>query len=187
METAAAQFDRDGYAGTSLSQISTEAGISLGALTFHFGSKSELARSVEKEGRSAVEEAVARICASSTPPLRQLVELTLELVRLIEHDDSVRAMLRLERERPGTPQCSSIWLPAVDDLLQRSHASGRLRPSVRPAVMATLVSHLIAGAEAVQRCHRASPAEPVDSAVGQLRHIWQLILPGISASEASHR
>ncbi|MER7048043.1 TetR/AcrR family transcriptional regulator [Streptomyces jumonjinensis] len=181
VHAAASQFDLDGYAGASLVRISKAAGISLGAVTFHFPSKAELAEAVESQGRAQVRATLSRMAVGSAPALEQLGELTLELARLIEQEDTVRAMVRLERERPGRAHWSEIWLPTADELLRRAYDSGELRASAQPEAMSTLVVHLIAGAEITLRRHRAAGTAPSEGAVDLLARIWQLVLTGISA------
>ncbi|MCX4681782.1 TetR family transcriptional regulator [Streptomyces sp. NBC_01433] len=185
VRAAAAQFDQDGYAGASLAKISRAAGISLGAVTFHFPSKAELAEAVEEEGRAEVTGALRRMADASNTPLQQLADLTLELARLIEREDTVRALLRLERERAATDHWTEIWLPTADELLRRAYDSGDLRASAHPEAMTTLVVHLVAGSEIVLRRHRTAGAPAHESAVDMLARIWQLVLTGISASEAA--
>ncbi|NUK95629.1 TetR/AcrR family transcriptional regulator, partial [Streptomyces lunaelactis] len=151
VQAASAQFDRDGYDGTSLAKVSRAAGISLGALTFHFSSKSELADAVMSEGRALTQAALLQVTARPGPALRTVVELTLELTRLLEEETSVRSSLRLARERPGTGGWSDIWLPAVKQLLDQAHANGQLQGGTRPADVTMLVEYLTAGAEAYLR------------------------------------
>jgi AcrR family transcriptional regulator len=187
VRAAAEQFDADGYAGASLAKISKAAGISLGAVTFHFSSKAELAEAVEQEGRAEVRAALHRMNVNSAPPLDQLSSLALELTRLIEQEDIVRAMLRLERERAGAAHWSDIWLPTADDLLRRAYDNGELRTTAHPEAMATLVVHLIAGAEIVLRRRRFVAAEQPESAVERLARIWQLVMTGVSAPASTMR
>jgi AcrR family transcriptional regulator len=179
VRAAAAHFDRDGYAGTSLSQVSKSAGISLGGLTFHFSSKAELAEAVEEEGRSAAVATLDRLIASPDPPLRQLVGLTVELARQIEENDAVRAMMRLARERPGAPPWSAEWLPVARDLLQRAQDKGQLRSAARPEAVAALAVHLVSGAEMTAR--RGAGGEAPERASEVLGRIWELVLTGILA------
>ncbi|MFE5245028.1 MULTISPECIES: TetR/AcrR family transcriptional regulator [unclassified Streptomyces] len=187
LRAAATQFDRDGYAGTSLARVSKAAGISLGAVTFHFSSKADLADAVEDEGRAEVRAALQRLEARSAP-LQHLAALTLELARLIEQEDTVRALLRLERERPGDASWTEIWLPTADGLLRRAYDSGDLRATAHPEAMSTLVVHLVAGAEIVLRRHRSAGTATPESAVDLLARIWQLVMTGIaSTGGTSHR
>ncbi|WP_208648031.1 TetR/AcrR family transcriptional regulator [Streptomyces tirandamycinicus] len=180
VDAAAEEFDRYGYDGTSLSRISAVAGMSIGAVTFHFPSKVDLADAVQQEGRSVTLGALDLLTAEPAPPLRMVVDLTLELARLMEQEPSVRSAIRLSRERPGTDAWSTAWLPTVRRLLDRAYECGQLRTDALPADVTTLVEHLTNGAEAYLRSRTGSdPA--FESAVAQLKRVWHLALVGVSA------
>ncbi|CAL9621794.1 hypothetical protein SUDANB58_05853 (plasmid) [Streptomyces sp. enrichment culture] len=184
IKAAAEEFDRHGYDATSLSRISAAAGLSIGAVTFHFPSKAHLADAVQEEGRSVTLAALKDLPASSAPPLRLVVDLTLELVRLMEREPSVRSAIRLTRERPNAEAWSDSWLPMVRGLLDRAYENGQLHTDALPADVTMLVEHLTSGAEAYLRTRMGSnPA--FDSAVAQLKRIWHLALVGLSADEPS--
>ncbi|MGG8407724.1 ScbR family autoregulator-binding transcription factor [Streptomyces sp. 12297] len=181
VQAAAEQFDRDGYAGASLSRICKAAGISSGGLTFHFSSKEDLARAVEEVGHGVVRATVERLCAGSAPPLQRLVGLTLELMRQVEEQPAVRALVRLERERPGAPQWAALWYPAAQELVQQAADEGQLRPSARPEAVASLAVHLVTGAEILARRQRdaGAAAQPPESSAALLERIWKLVLAGL--------
>ncbi|MEU0743910.1 TetR/AcrR family transcriptional regulator [Streptomyces sp. NPDC006134] len=182
IKAAAEEFDRHGYDATSLSRISAVAGLSIGAVTFHFASKAQLADAVQEEGRSVTLAALKNLPPSSAPPLRLVVDLTLELVRLMEQEPSVRSAIRLTRERPSAQAWSDSWLPTVRGLLDQAYENGQLHTDALPADVTMLVEHLTNGAEAYLRTRMGSdPA--FDSAVAQLKRIWHLALVGVSAGE----
>lgn len=182
VQAAAAHFDRDGYAGTSLNRISKAAGISMGALTFHFASKGELADAVSEVGRSTTRAVLDDTDERPADPLRQLAMLTVALTRLLETSDTVRATVRLERERPGSSSWWSCWLPTVSRLLQQADEENLLRPTARPEVVVALVTHLVGGAEMLLRHrHTMAAGTPVSSAA-LVGRVWKLLLTGISAA-----
>ncbi|MFD6185707.1 TetR family transcriptional regulator [Streptomyces goshikiensis] len=180
IRAAASEFDTAGYDGTSLSRISGAAGMSIGAVTFHFPSKTELADAVQEEGRAVTEEALNSRSAENLPALRMVVDLTLELARLMDEEPAVRAAIRLSRERPGTGSWSDVWLPTVRELLDRAYETGQLRENALPADVTTLVEYLTSGAEAYMRSRIGTEAE-FESAVAQLKRVWHLALAGVSA------
>lgn len=65
LDAAAEEFDRHGYEGTSLNRVCRAAGITIGALTFHFSTKAELADAVQSQGRI-----ITRAALDSMPPAR---------------------------------------------------------------------------------------------------------------------
>ncbi|WP_103513075.1 TetR/AcrR family transcriptional regulator [Streptomyces sp. SM13] len=178
IEAAADEFDHHGYNGTSLARISKVAGLSIGAVTFHFPSKQSLADAVQEEGKAVTVAALGDLTAEPLPPLHLVIELTLELARLMEHEPSVRSAIRLGRERPGTDAWSGAWQPIVRNLLDRAYETGQLHIDALPADVAMLVEHLTSGAEAYLRSRMGSG--PVfESAVTQLRRVWRLALTGV--------
>ncbi|MFD3532138.1 TetR family transcriptional regulator [Streptomyces sp. NPDC058664] len=181
VRSAAAEFDRDGYAGTSLSQISKAAGVSIGAVTFHFASKADLAEAVREEGHAVTRTALERVTAERTSALRAVVDLTVELARLMEREVLVRASVRLARELPGGASWSGNWLPTVRDLLDEAHRTGQLRDGAPPEDVTILVEYLTGGAEASLRARPGTEGEP-ESPVDQLNRVWRLALAGVSAT-----
>ncbi|MFJ9813387.1 TetR family transcriptional regulator [Streptomyces sp. NPDC101158] len=180
VKAAAEEFDRFGYDGTSLAAISKVAGVSIGAVTFHFPTKVHLADAVQQEGRTVTLVALERLAAEAMTPLRMVIDLTLELTRLMEQEPTVRSAIRLSRERPGTEAWSDAWLPMVRGLLERAYENGQLHTDALPADVTLLVEHLTSGAEAYLRTRMGSdPA--FESAVAQLKRVWRLALVGVSA------
>lgn len=176
VRAAARAFDRNGYEGTSLSQIRAAAEMSMGALTFHFATKGELADAVQEEGWILTEARVRDALTPAGDPVDGLVALTLALAALMEQEPTVRSAARLTRERAGGRAWTSAWRPAAHALIERARASGVLPPVARPEVVADLVSHLIVGAEAQIRASAADAGRPAVDVGGQLARIWDLVL-----------
>ncbi|MHA6757950.1 TetR family transcriptional regulator [Streptacidiphilus sp. PAMC 29251] len=179
MQAASTQFDRSGYAGTTLAQINKLAGISMGALTFHFPTKQALAQAVQQQGRAVVREAVAVIVSRPRPALALGVALTVGLARLLEQDVAVRAAVRLARECPpaATWSCdwSADWLPILHDLFHQAQQESLLRPGTDPDLLAALAAYLVAGAEIQVR---GRPAVASGGPVTELVRTWLVALSG---------
>ncbi|MFD7257578.1 TetR family transcriptional regulator [Streptomyces sp. NPDC059874] len=179
LRAAATAFDHAGYEATTLARVSKAAGISIGALTFHFPSKDALADAVQERGGSAVRAAADRAGACLERPLRAAIALTVEIAGMLEGDATVRAAARLARERVDTTAgWSSLWLPTVDRLLAR--AADELRPGADRKTVLALVTYLVTGAEAYARGRAESPGDQGDSAERQLAGIWEVVLPGFA-------
>ncbi|MFJ5802845.1 TetR family transcriptional regulator [Streptomyces decoyicus] len=183
VRAAAEEIDRSGYDGTSLNRVVNAAGISMGALTFHFSTKGELADEVQSQGSRAARTVADHATAGSGPALHAVIDLTLGLARLLEEDPVVRSAARLARERPDSPAWSSAWLPAVHSLLAQAQRDGQLHPAALPETIAALVVHLVAGTETYVRARPAVAETARVSTVVQLGKIWQLALTGISPHE----
>ncbi|MEU9163387.1 TetR/AcrR family transcriptional regulator [Streptomyces sp. NPDC048424] len=180
ISVAAAEFDRNGYDGTSFSRLSRSADMSIGAVTFHFSAKGELASAVENAGRSATRRVVERVTARGGPALDTLSALVLALGRLVETDVAVRAAARLTQERAGAgPEWCCCWLPEVRELLEQAAAQGQLDPEVDPRPVALLTVHLVGGVVARARRGRA---ERPGEVTGELGELWWLVRRSIAAA-----
>ncbi|MFE2286540.1 TetR family transcriptional regulator [Streptomyces sp. NPDC059443] len=204
VSAAACEFDRSGYAGASLVRIARSAGISVGALTFHFSSKEQLAEVVRAKGHEATVALVERVRARQEAPLESVVTLTLGLAGLLEADLCVRAAARLTRDLPGcTPDWKSAWVPAISEYLRRleggsatgpvtdsltGSATGPLTDSVSdPAALTVLATHLVAGVEADLRRRAGQEQDPDGRTAAQLARIWELVLGGRAGGSGGFR
>ncbi|MEV8530858.1 TetR family transcriptional regulator [Streptomyces sp. NPDC051211] len=127
--SAAARFADSGYAGTGLKSITSAAGTSTGALTFHFASKGELADAVVEGARAVLRPAVDEVLRRPGAALDTLEALVVALVRLLHEDVLVRAAARLELDgSEGVESWSAEWHPAVRRLAERAwrENAGRL-------------------------------------------------------------
>lgn len=122
LDAARPLFARQGFAGTSVREITRAAGVNLGAVTYHFGSK-----------RALYEEVLAR----ATRPLTEAVEdlgrggggLGTAAVDRIE--TSLRALFAAQRDQPDLP-----------GLLFQEAAAGREPPEAIAQVLRTLLRRL---------------------------------------------
>ncbi|MFE3854959.1 TetR family transcriptional regulator [Streptomyces griseorubiginosus] len=174
IHAAAVEFDTRGYEGASLSRISKRAAASMGALTFHFATKRELAEAVRAAGQDAVTPVVHGAVSASGTPLEALAGLTVAVIRLLEHDVTTRAAARLERDGlPGGQDARPVpgWADGVRLLLERAAASGDLRPGVPPDTAALLLTWLVEG----------SRVEPRAVAGQHVDQVWELVLHGVGA------
>ncbi|MFJ1876933.1 TetR family transcriptional regulator [Streptomyces chartreusis] len=178
LRAAALEFDRHGYTATSMTQVCKVAGITTGALTFHFGTKGELADAVQDHGCQTIRAAVDRVKTAPRPALDLMVDLTICLARLLEDDACVRCAARLTRERPGAaPGWMACWLPTIRELAHRAQRSGQLSAGTPPAAVASLATCLLLGTEV--RTRAALQAERAPDGAGQLQELWGLALKGM--------
>ncbi|MEU5219268.1 helix-turn-helix domain-containing protein [Streptomyces sp. NPDC020807] len=174
MRAAASEFDTGGYKGSSLSRIARAAGISVGALTFHFPNKEELAAAVRAEGREATETAVRRVAARREPPVRAVASLSVALTALLEEDVTVRAAARLSRE--STEYCSewtSVWMPVIHD---RLGSPAGARTPAEGAALECLATYLVVGAEHDIRRRASCPDIPAGRPAQRVARIWDLVM-----------
>ncbi len=169
---AAEEFDRQGYAGTSLAAVHRACGVTMGALTFHFHAKADLATAVCREAEHLTRRALA--CLAPVESLPPVAEFTFVVARLLEEEVAVRAAARLAREQTVTPCWQTVWRSALRELV----APTRRMPGGGGEALADrlelLAVYLTAGAEAALRAGR--PGRDVQT---ELVRLWALVLvPG---------
>lgn len=182
IEAAADEFNRQGFHGTSLSQICKTAEISMGALTFHFSSKADLADAIKEAGWSPVRAAVGDVARQQSPPLQRAVTLAVRLTQLMEGDLLVRCAVRLSREWSDGDEWSALWLPVVSSLASEAHECGQLDGDALPDDVSLLIELLVKGSEVALQSSDASAAD-CDSAVDRLQRSCRLLLKGIAPAE----
>ncbi|XKK61450.1 TetR family transcriptional regulator [Streptomyces sp. ARC32] len=111
INSAATVFDRDGFSVASLTAISSLAGVSNGALHFHFASKAALADAVEEAAAERLAHIVTVHEEEAANALQLLVNTSHELARMLTADVVLRAGFELSRDqvREGGPGLYQQW------------------------------------------------------------------------------
>lgn len=184
VEAAAELFDRHGYAEASLGDISRVAGVTKGALYFHFASKRELAAAVQESGCRLLDETVLALGRSGQPALQSLIDTTHALAVWASADPIVRASFRLGRERAGGERPALnyhlVCVAAAGRLLGRAAEEGVLRPGVAQDAARTLVAGVVAGIEAA-----AWSGAPYPELSARLGDAWALVLRAVADEHAA--
>ena len=185
VRAAAKEVDLRGYERTTLARICEAADISMGALTFHFKTKRDLAQEVQVQGGELTARLVARHTGGQDSPLGAVGDIVVGLARLLEEEVLVRSAARLARELPDAALVwASSWRPQVDEFLARARQAGELRPSAQPAAVGALLASLLAGLELTIRERALAPGGGTDNAEVTSRRLWALVLEGIAAEGA---
>jgi AcrR family transcriptional regulator len=175
---AAEIFAEEGYALTTLPAISRRAGVSTGALHFHFASKDGLAREVESAAADTVEKLAERCRSSADILLQSLVNATCQLLAAVNSDPVVKAGFKLggdpsRKNGAGVPQWWYAW---VRDLVVQAQGEGELADGVSPEGAAAVIVAATVGFEVLGSWDR-------DWLSGQrMARFWSFILPGLAAS-----
>ncbi|APY84449.1 TetR/AcrR family transcriptional regulator [Streptomyces alfalfae] len=173
--TAAAQlFDDFGYEAATMSEILRRAGVTKGALYFHFTSKEQLAREVLQEN--------ARVPA--VPPqrlkLQEAVDQGLLLAHLMVRDPVLRGGVRLALERVGQDQLDRSvpfqdWAEESLRLLVQARAAGELQPHIDPRELSDVFVGAFAGTQLMS--HALSGRTDLNARVVAL---YRVLLAGIA-------
>lgn len=175
---AATVFAEHGYGNTSLAQISATAGVTKGALYFHFQSKEDVARAVVEEQHRFVQVATDAVLDENLPALNTMILMCrsfgLQLVSEIIVGAGVR--LTFEATAFGQPVAHPYqeWIALFEKLVDRSKAEDQIRPNVDSGGLA---QYLVASFTGVQMlsdvlCGRADVMKRIEE-------MWAILLPGI--------
>ncbi|MFJ3203712.1 ScbR family autoregulator-binding transcription factor [Streptomyces sp. NPDC086989] len=174
IRSAAETFDRDGFSVASLTAISSLAGVSNGALHFHFPSKAALANAVE-------EAALVRLLAlaGDVPSagdgrrVQLLIDVTHRLAAALRADPVLRAGFALSGElpRPRRGDLRGRWRGWVEETLQQAEAEGELRPEAAAGDVVTAVVAATVGFEVL------GARDGVWLSAATVTRFWRLLLP----------
>ncbi|MET9479459.1 ScbR family autoregulator-binding transcription factor [Streptomyces sp. NPDC006638] len=178
---AAEVFAEEGFVSASLTAISRRAGVSNGALHFHFDSKSTLAAGVEEEAVRRVRRLTVAAGADGPSALQLLVDSTHALMRGLGDDVVVRAGFELSGDisRAAGVDLRREWRSWIETVLQRAAAQGALADGVShddavSAVLAATVGFQVLG----------SRDDKDWISRRTLTGFWELMLPRLAARDA---
>ena len=178
IRSAAELFDRNGFAGATLDDVSRAAGVTKGAFYFHFASKKELGGAIQAEACGMLRSFVDKLTATEAGAVQSLIDITHMVARWLDSEPVIRASLRTAREcgdrgRPFVDFYLEL-LSTVDSTLLRAERAGELGENVAVDVVSTLVVTACVGIEVLwwAGIRRGSMR-------AGLGNMWNLMLPGI--------
>ncbi|TGA99661.1 ScbR family autoregulator-binding transcription factor [Streptomyces sp. MZ04] len=176
IHAAAEVFAEMGFVPASLGAISARAGVSNGALHFHFANKSMLAEAVEVKAAETVRRLTETTRARHGDSLQGVVDGMHALIGALADDVVVRAGFQLAGDitRRAESPLRQEWQRWVDDSLHRAQHAGALATGVswRDAarvVVAVTVGLEVLGGEDSSWLSRQS-----------VTRVWELLLPLLS-------
>ncbi|MFI5765314.1 ScbR family autoregulator-binding transcription factor [Streptomyces sp. NPDC051563] len=179
IRAAAEIFDREGFAVASLAMISTQAGVSSGALHFHFASKAALADAVEGAALERLRNIAGANTRESAGRLQCLVDVTHGLARGLRGDVVLRAGFGLcsdpARATPG--DLREHWRGWVQETLAEAEKAGELRPGVGPEGAVIAVVAATVGFEAL------GSRDETWLAPRTVARFWELLLPTLAVAD----
>lgn len=174
LHAAAEIFDTSGFAGASINRILKSAGVTAGALYFHFKSKEDLARAVMNSQPESI------IPWLESEGLQRLVDITMVWAYQLQVDPLLRAGVRLTGEQRAFGVHDSTpyqeWSQIMTDCLQVAVSKGELQAGVDPAELAEFVVEACTGMQTYSSVVSVGRADLADRAV----RMWRLLLPGIA-------
>ncbi len=175
---AAAVFEEHGYGSASLTQVSEAAGVTKGALYFHFQSKEDLARAVIEDQHRIVLAESESILNENRPGLTAMINLCRAFGLQLLHEPVVRAGIRLTIEATafGPPIRGPYedWIAVMEQLIERAKTELQIRPSVDAGVFAR---YLVASFTGVQMVSGVLTGRA--DLMQRIEEMWGILLPGI--------
>ncbi len=176
IDAAAEVFDRNGYPGAGLAEILRTAGVTKGALYFHFASKEQLAQAIIDQQFAGGPE------PDPGPPdgsaVQALIDLSYAFARRLVEEVRVRAAIRLVIEHASftapLPDPYREWIRMVRTLLMWARDAGELRPEVDPATTAQLIVGAVTGIQLTSEV--LTGRRDLNQ---RLADLWAVILPGL--------
>ncbi|MFD3546705.1 ScbR family autoregulator-binding transcription factor [Streptomyces sp. NPDC058655] len=182
-------FHRNGYANATLGEIASAAGVTKGALYFHFASKDELAEAVQQRGCALLHDAVRALRESGATPLQALIDTTHWLAWTLHEDPAVAASFRITKEcgpaprgpsgaRPAVVDFHGAWISAVCTLLRMARDTGEVAAAGRGWESAeALVVAAACGIEVM-----SGTGMPYGELQRKVTALWALLLPALVAA-----
>lgn len=172
LEAAAEVIGTRGYQAATIAEIIEQAGVTKGALYFHFPSKQALADAI------LVEQTRQQVPERSRSPLQQAIDLSHGVADGLRTDPMLQAGTRIAvdtafDEQPANPFAQ--WSSIISTLLEESRARGELLGHVDPKRTAALFVGAYTGVHllSIAETRRADLSERVTE-------LWQHLLPAIA-------
>ncbi|MFJ7414734.1 ScbR family autoregulator-binding transcription factor [Streptomyces sp. NPDC098077] len=174
LHAAAEVFDEYGYAGASITRILKRAGVTAGALYFHFGSKEDLAKAVMNSQPGTLLPLLA------AGGLQRLIDLTLVWSWQLQRDPLLRAGVRLTNEQASmggslTADPYEEFLGIMTACLHEARDAGELQPGIDPVAVAEFVISACTGMQMYSNVVSGRRDLPE-----RTQQMWHLLLPGIA-------
>jgi AcrR family transcriptional regulator len=126
LEHARKLFSQKGFRGTSIRLLTARAGVNLGAVTYHFGSKEALYHAVLEGIFEPLSATLARVEAAPGPPLERIDALVTLLLEELDRHPTHAGLIRheLALARPLPPPLRA-WLGTIYGTLTRLIEAGQ--------------------------------------------------------------
>ncbi|MFC5720494.1 ScbR family autoregulator-binding transcription factor [Streptomyces gamaensis] len=172
LEAAGAVFDEFGYDAATIAEILARAGVTKGALYFHFSSKEELARGVLDQ--AVTTEGIL----PQESKLQEFVDIGMVLAHRLPREPLLSACIRLSADHAARELLGTSW-PAwtefMAEQLRGAKEQGELLPHVVPEDTATVVVGAWTGMEVISVGLKGE--ESLEQWIAKL---YDHLLPGIA-------
>lgn len=143
-----------GVAHTSLDQIARDAGVTRGAVYWHFQNKAHLFHEMLNQVRLPPEQLAERLCACDQQPLRTLRDMCIEAIEPLGHHDQKRRIFTIllhrcefTEELREAEERHYAFVNEFIDVCEKlfSRSADQLQPGITPRLAAVALHGLIVG------------------------------------------
>ncbi|MFF4102568.1 ScbR family autoregulator-binding transcription factor [Streptomyces sp. NPDC001903] len=180
LSAAAKIFEEHGYQAATISQILAEAGVTKGALYFHFQSKEDLAQGVlaEQDQQLMVPDRASKV--------QEIVDVVMLHAHRLQTDPMVRAGVRLSMDQlaQGLDRSGPFlrWGEVGCALLDKAQAQGELLPHVVVPETADVIVGSFAGIQSMSQAI-CDYGDLVTRVSALMRHLMpSVVVPSVLAS-----
>lgn len=180
VDAAARLFSERGYATASLSDIASAAGVTKGALYWHFKSKEDIALEIVRQMYASWPALLSQVMAEHDDALNSLIAVTYSAASQFTNEYTVQAAKRLLAELPAeslsqlpTPYVG--WQQALTGLVRDGQQVGQINAAVDAEAVAQVVVASFFGMQQVsyELTNRKDLVVRIDA-------FWQLVRPQLA-------
>lgn len=190
LESATRLFAASGYRGTSVREITASAGVNLGAITYHFGSKAELyQQAISRVQEGLVQRLTEAVATCPGDALDRIVAFArAHFIYLAEQPDQRNLMLQALLFEKTMPPSALQFLPRVARLLSGLITEGQAAGVIRAGDPRLLIISVMAQPvmlNAFRPVLRAGPGIDLDDEVTRsqaLTNALEFIRAGLQVS-----
>lgn len=173
LAAAAKVFEERGYQAATISEILAAAGVTKGALYFHFQSKEDLAFGVLSAQNQNL------VIPDRSIKIQEVVDIVMLHTYRLQTDAMVRAGVRLTMDQlaQGLDRSGPFrtWAVPVRERLERAQSQGELLPHVDPAETADVIVGTYAGIQSMSQA-LTDYADLVSRVTALMRHLLPSIV-----------
>lgn len=149
---AGAVFSRVAYAEARLKDIADEAGISQGALYFHFGNKDDVARAVLEAQQERMGDVLTRAYTTASTGLARVLAIFEGLAELVASDELVQAGIRLSMQPSTGLELDTAapyeeWVDMTEKMVLQGMEDGSIDRHLNARETAELLNEIFVGSQ----------------------------------------
>jgi TetR/AcrR family transcriptional regulator, acrAB operon repressor len=185
-------FSRKGYATATLDDIAKEAGVTRGAVYWHFnGGKADLLVAILNDGLTRVNDIMLKVIAAEEKPINKLERLAVRMLQFLEEDEKYRALQEILIFKTGEDPDLTLrladkqlaqreTLKNFTDMIDDAKAAGEVRKDVDSTTIALAYYGMINGIVLLWMVDRSVSEHPQFSIKDRAESITKLFIESIA-------